>query len=932
MLIAFRVLLCSLFLISGVFAEEYEEKFNQYLEAIKNQNEKIDTLRVKLKSKKLNLSDKKFFQKERDDLIFDNFKNQIEKRNEQRIARHEHARRNERIKLKYSPTGICKNPCDVNLEAVVSKKVQAQIGRYIFYVDDIAIESNTSKLATTIYFSKSMLTDKQKRLLSKNIPLHKIFNLRVEGIISETKMLESEIKKLIVKSLPSNLTSIDLITTKVLPYGKIQIATNGINATKLTGILNNIPINFEADPSLGNSQVFYALAPYLSAGTYNLSIFNFKLNIEIGQMPIVSNSSEYVNNISNNSVNLGSVITDSGRFNNLLGNDGIALFSKYNDVVVAFDNYIKNEATPTELQEIANIINAITLGDSNVYFFVKNDRDTIREFFNNINNAKILSRVVSIFIENSFAQSTGFGKLFNTFIEKVTEAIKTSMSIGLSTAIDGQINKCYISKGRSVPASIIKAEKYIVFAFGYAAKDVLTFKLRGGVSYYLAITAAQALIVTIGLDCEGDSRIIPKLVIQYQPIAPIIPGESIDFGVKCDVGDQRYYNPGSILTRVTSRFDYLSDELKETGDLIARDKLVHSCSGLGQDVIADSHNIHCNTNLLEETSYYQNNSNQYETINPTQCKGNDYYDVGTYLVSSPDFSCNFVNLENNVNITGKKAIANQLVFDLSKQMKCPPKPKAVINYTKNNLVVNFDSIDPEDPNASGLTYSWDFGDGATYTTPYSSIDHTYQAAGAYTVSMTVKDQHGASSTISTVVTLEEKEVSFFLHVNPQGTYYFVDTVGGLQPNGYFLQDKKITPTALNLSSLYNDPNINLRPGDFIKLQSVGAEDPGPGWDEAETNLAAVFRDSNGGFLYPGPQGEFYTIITPPTYPRGIQTDILQDFWIPQDHAEVLQVPQGAADIAFSVPDSYFADNSDPNGDYGVIIKITIVRSSLGPLF
>ena len=258
-------------------------------------------------------------------------------------------------------------------------------------------------------------------------------------------------------------------------------------------------------------------------------------------------------------------------------------------------------------------------------------------------------------------------------------------------------------------------------------------------------------------------------------------------------------------------------------------------------------------------------------------------------------------------------------------------PKAVINYTKNNLVVNFDSTDPEDPSATGLTYSWNFGDGQTANTTSKTLSHTYAQAGTYNISLTVTDANGASSSASVPVELISSEISFFLHVNPQGTYYFVDTVGGYAPDGVFLQDRKVDPTTLDLTSLYNDPNINLRSGDFLQLQSVGASLPGPGWFESETNLVAVFRDINGNFLYPGDEGEFYSVPTPATYPRGIPTDIPQDFWIPQDHAENLQVPQGATNIAFSVPDSYFTDNSDPNGDYGVVIKITIVRSSLGPL-
>ena len=71
-------------------------------------------------------------------------------------------------------------------------------------------------------------------------------------------------------------------------------------------------------------------------------------------------------------------------------------------------------------------------------------------------------------------------------------------------------------------------------------------------------------------------------------------------------------------------------------------------------------------------------------------------------------------------------------------------PKAVINYTKNNLVVNFDSTDPEDPNVTGLTYSWNFGDGQTVNTTSKTISHNYLVSGIYNVTLTVTDSYGAS--------------------------------------------------------------------------------------------------------------------------------------------------------------------------------------------
>ncbi|MCP5013109.1 MAG: PKD domain-containing protein, partial [Aestuariibacter sp.] len=70
------------------------------------------------------------------------------------------------------------------------------------------------------------------------------------------------------------------------------------------------------------------------------------------------------------------------------------------------------------------------------------------------------------------------------------------------------------------------------------------------------------------------------------------------------------------------------------------------------------------------------------------------------------------------------------------------------------LVVNFDgsgSYDPDDPNGTVTTYSWDFGDGGSSTDTNPS--HTYTVVGSYTATLTVTDDRGdsGSETASIVV-------------------------------------------------------------------------------------------------------------------------------------------------------------------------------------
>ena len=89
-------------------------------------------------------------------------------------------------------------------------------------------------------------------------------------------------------------------------------------------------------------------------------------------------------------------------------------------------------------------------------------------------------------------------------------------------------------------------------------------------------------------------------------------------------------------------------------------------------------------------------------------------------------------------------------------------PKAVINYTKNNLVVSLDSTDPEDPNVTGLTYSWNFGDRQTASTTSKTLSHNYLVSGIYNVTLTVTDSFGSSDskTVNVSVLGGDSSVTF----------------------------------------------------------------------------------------------------------------------------------------------------------------------------
>jgi PKD repeat protein len=64
-------------------------------------------------------------------------------------------------------------------------------------------------------------------------------------------------------------------------------------------------------------------------------------------------------------------------------------------------------------------------------------------------------------------------------------------------------------------------------------------------------------------------------------------------------------------------------------------------------------------------------------------------------------------------------------------------------------VVHFDASASSDPDGSITSYTWDFGDGTTGSGV--TVDHAFPAAGTYTVTLTVRDNEGATDTESKTI-------------------------------------------------------------------------------------------------------------------------------------------------------------------------------------
>jgi PKD repeat protein len=78
-------------------------------------------------------------------------------------------------------------------------------------------------------------------------------------------------------------------------------------------------------------------------------------------------------------------------------------------------------------------------------------------------------------------------------------------------------------------------------------------------------------------------------------------------------------------------------------------------------------------------------------------------------------------------------------------------PVANFTYSAEYLVVSFDASSSSDPDGNIVSYAWNFGDGTTGSG--ISPSRTYTAAGAYSVTLTVTDNEGATGTKAQNVTV-----------------------------------------------------------------------------------------------------------------------------------------------------------------------------------
>ena len=99
----------------------------------------------------------------------------------------------------------------------------------------------------------------------------------------------------------------------------------------------------------------------------------------------------------------------------------------------------------------------------------------------------------------------------------------------------------------------------------------------------------------------------------------------------------------------------------------------------------------------------------------------------------------------------------------------PPVAEPSGPYTGTvGIAVAFDGSASSDPDGSIISYSWDFGDGATGTGV--SPTHIYASANVYNVTLTVMDDAGATDAVGTTANIVAAPVNQPPVSDPNGPY------------------------------------------------------------------------------------------------------------------------------------------------------------------
>ncbi len=165
------------------------------------------------------------------------------------------------------------------------------------------------------------------------------------------------------------------------------------------------------------------------------------------------------------------------------------------------------------------------------------------------------------------------------------------------------------------------------------------------------------------------------------------------------------------------------------------------------------------------------------------------YDCRPYIDGNAE-SCNVSQSGGTyyVRLKGYRAFSGVSLVGSYSGGTTPPgneAPTASFTSSCNSDTCSFDASGSSDRDGQITSYSWTFGDGSSSTG--SSVSHTYNAAGSYSVTLTVRDDDNATDSTSKTVTIDDSTPPGGCAGLPTwnaSTYYYAGTVVAFQGGQY----------------------------------------------------------------------------------------------------------------------------------------------------
>jgi glucose/arabinose dehydrogenase len=144
------------------------------------------------------------------------------------------------------------------------------------------------------------------------------------------------------------------------------------------------------------------------------------------------------------------------------------------------------------------------------------------------------------------------------------------------------------------------------------------------------------------------------------------------------------------------------------------------------------------------------------------------------------------------------------------------------------LDVAFDARQSSDPEREALTFTWDFGDGASAATG-ATATHRYTRAGVYTATLRVQDPHGASAVTTVRIWAGNTPPVPQIIAPTISTRFHVGQTMTLQGNASDEQDGTLPGTGLSWTVLlhhntHTHPFLPPTPGNSVKFVAPAPED------------------------------------------------------------------------------------------------------------